>query len=77
MRMTDAKSGRILAHSKADGVCKKEDTSCRLDDITAGIDGLIRKEFPDQKSVEPIDNAKRAFDEKKSAESISKWLDSL
>lgn len=45
--------------------------TCRLDDITSSIDSLIRKEFPDAKSVDTLREATRVVDAKKADQDIS------
>jgi uncharacterized membrane protein YgcG len=75
--ITDAHSGRILNQSKSDGICKKEDVSCRLDYITGEIDKLIRKEFPDKQSVAPIDSAIKFHDDAKEKEELNRLLGNL
>lgn len=75
--LTDAQSSKILAHSKSDGVCKKEDVSCRLDDITGEIDKLIRREFLGNQAVAQIDSAIKTHDEVKSTKETSEFLDTL
>lgn len=75
--ITDADSKRAIRHSKSDGICKKEDVACRLDDITEGIDKLIRKEFPDPKSVQALEQSTQKFDEKKSAKETDELLNKL
>lgn len=75
--ITDAHSKQILTHSKSDGVCEKKDVSCRLDDVTNGIDRLIRKEFSDTKSVQALKQSTQKFDEKKSAKETDEFLSNL
>lgn len=75
--ITDTHSGRILNHSKSDGVCKKEDVSCRLDVITGEIDKLIRREFSDKQAVVQIDSAVKAHDEAKFSKELSDFLNTL
>jgi uncharacterized membrane protein YgcG len=75
--ITDAQSGRILNHSKSDGVCKKEDVSCRLNDITGEIDKLIRREFPNKQAVVQIDSAVKAHDEAKSSKEMNEFIGTL
>lgn len=75
--ITDAQSGRILNHSKSDGVCKKEDVSCRLDDITSGIDTLIRTEFPDEKAVQKIKDEVKVSDQAQANKEMTEILGNL
>jgi hypothetical protein len=51
--ITDLESSRILTNSKSEGICRKEDASCRLDDITFQIERLIRREYPDLVGLAP------------------------
>ena len=75
--IVDPDSKRIIAHSKSDGVCKKEDVACRLDDITWGIDTLIRREFPDKQAVAQIDSTIKTHDEAESSRKMNELLWSL
>lgn len=75
--ITDVESGRILAHSKSNGVCLKEDASCRLDDVTLQIERLITKQFPDTASLLPLKNEIVRHDEIKSAKQTSDLLNQL
>ena len=72
--ITDAHSGRIITHSKTEGVCKKEDVACRLDDITKEIDILIRRQFPDVEAVHQIDTAIQKEDEARSNREMNELL---
>lgn len=72
--ITDAESWRILAKSKSDWICKKEDVDCRLDYITGEIDKLVRKEFNTPWSVDNLKQSTQKFDDIKNSQELSKLM---
>ena len=51
--------------------------ACRLDDITAGIDTIIRKQFPDQQAVQPLKTATAESDRQKAEKETSELLNAF
>lgn len=75
--LMDAKDGRITAHSKSNWVCEKTDVDCRLNNITDWIDQVIRKEFPDEQSVQHLRDSTKKSDKQKADRAMSEFLSNL
>ncbi|MCK9273111.1 TPM domain-containing protein [Candidatus Gracilibacteria bacterium] len=74
---TDIFTGRLIDNSRLNGVCEITDVNCRLDNITDGIDKIIRKNFPDQQSVQRLKDSTQKSDSQKADRELSEFLSYL